>query len=83
MVVMPMWSGSGRHVVDVAMAHARLGNYVVRESLHLGAPAFEHGHLKAPIMVEMDMQGCLRKAMMRLEILGQAFGGSRAAWRDI
>jgi hypothetical protein len=25
-------------------------------------------------MVEMDMQGRLRKSMMRVEILGQAFG---------
>jgi hypothetical protein len=75
-----MWSGSGRHVGDVAGAHTALGNYVVCENLHLDAPAFKHGHLKATIMVEMDMQGRPRKAMMRVEILGQAFGSSRAAW---
>jgi hypothetical protein len=58
----------------VAVAYAAFRNDAVRENLHLGAPAFKHGHLKATIVVEVDMQGRLREAMVRVEILGQAFG---------
>jgi hypothetical protein len=35
---MPMWSGSGRHVSDGAVAHTVLGNYVVRENLTSALP---------------------------------------------
>src|SRR5260370_29531883 len=72
--VVIMWMGPGirRHVGDVAVAYATLRDDVIRECLHLGAPASEHSHLKTTVMVEMDMERCLRKTMMRVEILGQA-----------
>jgi hypothetical protein len=41
---------------------AVLGNDVVCENPHRGAPAFKHAHFKATIMVDMDMQARLRKA---------------------
>ncbi len=71
---MRMCPGVRRHVGDVAVAHAALRDDVIRECLHLGAPASEHSHLKTTVMVEMDMERRLRKAVMRVEILGQAFG---------
>ncbi len=74
MVVAWMGSGIRRHVGDVAVAHAALRDNMISECLHLGAPAFEHGHLKTTVVIEMDMERCLRKAVMRVEILGQAFG---------
>src|SRR5258706_11754413 len=70
-VMMWMGTGIGRHVGDVAVAYATLRDDVIRECLHLCAPAPEHSHLKATVMVEMDMEGCLRKAVMGVEILGQ------------
>src|SRR5258708_5403267 len=73
-VVMRMGPGIRRHIGDVAVAYAALRDDVIRECLHLGAPASEHGDLKATVVVEMDMEGCLRKAVMRVEILGQALG---------
>ncbi len=73
-VVLRMCPCIRRHVGDVAVAYATLRDDVIRECLHLGAPASEHRHLKATVVVEMDMEGCLRKAVMRVEILGQALG---------
>jgi len=73
-VMMWMGTGIGRHVGDVAVAYATLRDDVIRECLHLRAPASEHSHLKTTVMVEMDMERCLRKTMMRVEILGQALG---------
>ena len=69
---MPVGPGIRRHVGDVAVAHAALRDDVVRERLHFGAPAFEHSNLETAVVIEMDMERCLRKAMMRVEILGQA-----------
>ena len=63
-----------RHIGDVAVAYTALRDDVIRECLHLGAPAPEHGDLKTTVVIEMDMERCLRKAMMRVEILGQALG---------
>src|SRR5258708_18891911 len=73
-VLMRMCSGIRRHVCDMAVAYAALGDDVIRECLHLGAPASEHSDLKTAVVIEMDMERCLRKAMMRVEILGQALG---------
>ena len=73
-VMMWMGTGIGRHVGDVAVAYATLRDDVIRECLHLGAPASEHSHLKTTVVIEMDMERCLRKTMMRVEILGQALG---------
>jgi hypothetical protein len=73
-VIMRMCPGIRRHVGDVAVAYAALRDDVIRKCFHLGAPASEHSHLKATVVVEMDMEGCLRKAVMGVEILGQALG---------
>ena len=69
-----MRRGIRRHVGDVAVAHAALRNNMIRKCLHLGAPALKHSHLKTTVVIEMDMERCLRKAMMCVEILGQALG---------
>src|SRR5262249_24497286 len=57
-----------RYVGDVAVAHATLRDDVIRKFLHLGASAFKYSHLKTTVMVEMDMQRRLRKAVMGVEI---------------
>jgi hypothetical protein len=71
-----LWMGPDvrRHVGDVAVAYASLRDDVIRECLHLGAPAPEHSDLKTTVVIEMDMERCLRKAVMGVEILGQALG---------
>jgi hypothetical protein len=73
-VIMRMVPDIRRHIGDVAMAYTALRDDVIRECLHLRAPASEHSDLKTTVVIEMDMERGLRNAMMGVEILGQALG---------
>ena len=53
-----------RHVGDVAVAHAALGDDVIGERLHLVAPAFEHRDFEAAVVVEMHVQRRLRETVV-------------------
>jgi len=80
-VVMRMATHIRRHVGDVAVAHAALGNDVIRKCLHLGAPALEHRDFEAAVVVEMNMQRRLGEIVMRMEVPGvRRLGSSRSPW---
>ncbi len=63
-----------RHIDDVAVAHAALGDDMIGEGLHLGALALEHRYLHAILLVEMHVQRRLRQIVMVMEFLCQALG---------
>src|SRR3954470_4884572 len=63
-----------RHINDVAMPDAPLGDDMVSEGLHLRAAAFEHGDLKAALVIEMHVERGLRQIMVVVEALRQALG---------
>ena len=73
-VAMRMWADVHRHVSNMAMAHAALCDDVIRKGLHLCTPAFEHGHFKTAVVVEVDVKRRLRKAVMGMEVLRQTLG---------
>src|SRR6516165_546712 len=54
-VIMSMRAHVRRHIGDVAVAHAALGDDVIGERLHLVAPALEHGDFETAVMVEMNV----------------------------
>ena len=71
----PMRRSVGRrHVDDVTMPDAALGDDMVGKRLHLRAAALEHGHLQAAFMIEVHMQRRLRQVVMVVKLLGQALG---------
>ena len=64
----------GRHEHHMAVADAAFGNHLTGERLDFLPLPFEHRDLQATRFVQMDVQGCLRKIVMIVEALGQAFG---------
>ena len=73
-VRMRMRADIRRHVGDVAVAHAALGDNVIRKRLHVGAPALEHRDLETAIVVEMNMKRRLREVVVRMEVPRQTLG---------
>ena len=73
-VTMRMCADVRRHVGDVAVAHAALRDDVIGERLYIGAPAPEHRNFETAVMVEMNVEGRLREAVMLMEVPGQALG---------
>jgi hypothetical protein len=63
----------GGQVDDMTVANAAFGNDVVGKMLHVGAAAFEHGHLHATVVVQMNVQRCLREVMVIVKVGGKAF----------
>src|SRR5215475_2531421 len=69
MLLVRMRTDIGRHVGNMAVAHAALRNDVIRERLHLVALALEHGYFETTIMIEMNVESRLCESMVRVEIL--------------
>ena len=63
-----------RHIDDMAVAHAALGDHLVGERLHLGAAALQHRHLETAFLVEMHVQRGLRQIVVVVEFLGETLG---------
>jgi hypothetical protein len=61
-----------RHEHDVAVAHASLGDDVVGKCFHFGTASLEHGHFQTTVVVEMNMERCLREIVVIVKVLGQA-----------
>ena len=51
------------HEYNVSVTHAALGNDMVGECFHFGAGSLQHRHLKAAVMIEVDVERRLGKAM--------------------
>ncbi len=61
-----------RHEYNVAMAHAALSNDMVSERFYFGTGSLQNRHLKTAVMIEVDVERRLGKAMMVVEVLGQS-----------
>jgi hypothetical protein len=71
----PMYMGTlGRHIDDVAVAHAALGDDVVGEFLYFGAAALQHGDFETAIVIEMDVQRGVREIVPLVEVAREPFG---------
>jgi hypothetical protein len=58
----------------VAVAHPPVRDDMIRKGPHIDAPAFERGHFWATVLIEVNVQRCLGKAVMRMEVLREALG---------
>jgi len=63
----------GRQIDHLPVAHAAFGNDVVGEFLHVGPASFEHRHLHTAFLIQMNVQRCLRKGMMIVEVARKPF----------
>ncbi len=63
----------GRQINHLPMAHAALSNDVVGKMLHVGAAALEHRHLHTALVVQMNVQCCLREVMVVVEVASKPF----------
>ena len=63
----------GRQIDHLPVAHAAFGNDVVGEFLHVGPASFEHRHLHTAFLIQMNVQRCLRKGMMIVEVARKQF----------
>jgi hypothetical protein len=59
------------HEYNVSVTHAAFSYDMVGEGLHFGTRPLQHGHLKTAVMVKVNVERRLGKAMMVVEVLGQ------------
>jgi hypothetical protein len=61
----------GRQIDHLPVAHAAFGNDVVGEFPHVGPASFEHRHLHAALVVQVNVQRRLRQIMVIVEVAGK------------
>ena len=65
MVCLGSMSGQVHHL---PVAHATFGDDVIGELLHVGAASLEHCHLHATVVIQMNVQRCLREIVVIVEV---------------
>ena len=60
------------HEHNVSVTHAPLSNDMVGECFYFGAGSLQHRHLQTAVMIEVDVERRLGKAMTVMKVLGQS-----------